>query len=683
MIPDGFAVIFPRMLMWSVAGMWVRGLGLLGVCGIFLVVQRRRSASVLHMVLTMAMLGLLGLAFVGVFPPSPKSVDAGRLLPDHLQLDGDNHLLDRAFHLIPGAGATPHSHLPVHIPLSSAGTFPVRTSELSWYAPWVIVPLWLLGVLFCVGRYVLGSRYLARIARSARVADDKWTAPAGRIMLQMGSSRKVRLLISEEIQIPVTGGITRPFIILPATAVQWARERYENVLRHELAHVRRWDTLTQALTELATAIHWPNPLVWFMGARMRRERERACDDQVLASGVTPSAYAQDLVELITETSHSTRRRGYVIAYGAEFPRRISAILDPARARGGASTRAALASASLCVMLVLAASFVTFTDSEAAVSAQSKASTTDSESERVFALAKTIRTGKLAEATAMVRDHPELLNDRSYSPLMWALRRDTRNGPQIAQMLISEGADVNLHSTSMGWTALMTAADSGDVASVKLLLSKGADVNARDNYQRSALDDAAYFGHNEVAEVLINAGATNTALNAVFLGDVKRLRAFLDKDGSLVNSRLNMPPVDLLEAALLRESQTGDIQMVETILQYHPAIDFWKAAALGRGDLVSQYLREQPSLIDEQHDMGMTALDWAIAERDTRMASLLVAHGATATSKMLPAAVRFGDGEMVRLLVAHHADPNELIPGFGSPRGLALRLGRSDLAGIMK
>ena len=677
---DDFGMFFARVLIWSVAGMWLRGLGLLLLCGIFLIVLRRRSASVLHLVLSMAMLGLVLLPVAGIFPASPKSVNAGLLLPDHLLRNEKSYFLNRAFQLIPVAVAMPDPHPVMHIPVSTnrAGP-PGRIPELSWYAADVVALVWLLGVLFLIARYLLSTWYMARIARLSRIAGGELAGVAGKVISEMEFSRKVRLLISEEIQIPVTGGITRPFIILPATAVQWARERYENVLRHELAHVRRWDTLTQALTELATATHWPNPLVWFMGARMRRERERACDDQVLASGVTPSAYAQDLVEFVTDRSHPTRRRGFVIAYCAEFPKRISAILDPARSRGGASAGTVMASAILCLVLVLATSFVTLSGPQAAVRAQSSKSTTDREA----VLGQIIRNGNLAGATAMVHSHPELLMGHSgYNPLIMALNHRVRNGPQIAQMLISEGADVNFR-WYMGWTALKEAAANGDVASVKLLLSKGANLNARDNYQRSALDDAAYFGHNEVAEVLINAGATNTALDAVLLEDVKRLRAFLDKDRSLVNSRTNMPPIDLMEAALLKKSRTGDAQMVEAILQYHPAIDFWKAAALGRGDLVSQYLREQPTLIDEQHDMGMTALDWAIAERDTRMASLLLAHGATATSKMLAAAVRSGNGDMVRLLVAHHADPNELIPGFGSPRGLALRLGRSDLAGIMK
>ncbi len=66
---------------------------------------------------------------------------------------------------------------------------------------------------------------------------------------------------------------------------------------HELTHIKRHDRRTQAIAQLACAIYWFNPLVWYAAAGLARERERACDDEVLRFGAKPSAYATLLLDL--------------------------------------------------------------------------------------------------------------------------------------------------------------------------------------------------------------------------------------------------------------------------------------------------------------------------------------------------------------------------------------------------
>ena len=75
---------------------------------------------------------------------------------------------------------------------------------------------------------------------------------------------------------------------MPEDADRWPLERLRIVLLHELAHVKRRDCLTHVLAQLACALHWFNPLAWMAARHIRTERERACDDLVLACGTRGS-----------------------------------------------------------------------------------------------------------------------------------------------------------------------------------------------------------------------------------------------------------------------------------------------------------------------------------------------------------------------------------------------------------
>ena len=72
------------------------------------------------------------------------------------------------------------------------------------------------------------------------------------------------------------------------------------MLLHELAHIRRRDSLANALSHAACALYWPNPLVWIAAARLRREAEIAADDAVINAGIRPSTYASELLALAQE-----------------------------------------------------------------------------------------------------------------------------------------------------------------------------------------------------------------------------------------------------------------------------------------------------------------------------------------------------------------------------------------------
>ncbi len=132
---------------------------------------------------------------------------------------------------------------------------------------------------------------------TALVQDEGWLGLVDELSLELGLTRHIRLLQAKGPAMPMTWGIRRPAILLPAEADEWTAERRRDVLLHELAHVKRHDFLIQLIARIACAVYWFHPLVWLAATRLREERERACDDHVLRAGATPSAYATHLLDI--------------------------------------------------------------------------------------------------------------------------------------------------------------------------------------------------------------------------------------------------------------------------------------------------------------------------------------------------------------------------------------------------
>jgi beta-lactamase regulating signal transducer with metallopeptidase domain len=194
--------------------------------------------------------------------------------------------------------------------------------------------LWLAGVCWASSRLMAGALGLHLLRRRSRphalVSDD--------VPKIATRGRECELRLSAEQDGPMTWGLLRPVILLPRTALGWTRERTQAVLLHELAHVRRRDSLTQSLSLLICAFYWPNPMVWLAARALRREAEIAADDAVLGSGMKPSAYAGELLQLASEfRGHGLAVSGVSMASGSSLEMRVKSVLACDRLRTGATS----------------------------------------------------------------------------------------------------------------------------------------------------------------------------------------------------------------------------------------------------------------------------------------------------------------------------------------------------------
>lgn len=238
----------------------------------------------------------------------------------------------------------PHQRLPTTIETTS----PPRSS-----IPWLAIT-WVVGGLVSLVPLAVGLWQLAELHRRSRVIDDRsWLNLLDELRRQLSVSRGVQLRQSEAALPPLTWGALRPVLLVPAEASAWTDERRRLVLLHELAHIRRWDWLTQLVAHVACAAYWFNPLVWLAARQMRIQRELACDDLVLASGARASDYAQELLALAAGLSDARLSALVAVpmARRGALEDRLRGILDSRRSRAALTTAAVCLGAALAVAAI--------------------------------------------------------------------------------------------------------------------------------------------------------------------------------------------------------------------------------------------------------------------------------------------------------------------------------------------
>jgi beta-lactamase regulating signal transducer with metallopeptidase domain len=232
--------------------------------------------------------------------------------------------------------------------------------------PTLLLAVWAAGAVATLLVVLRGLLFVRGLERAATpLLDRQWLGLLDECATAVGVRRRVRLLRHAGVATPLTWGLVRPAVLLPATAAAWPVEHRRAVLLHELAHVRRGDCPIQLLALLACALFWFHPAVWWCARRLWFERERACDDRVLEAGTRPSVYAECLLRVADGA-----RRGEAVGVGARAaavsvgiarpPRlleRLDAVLDervvrqtPSRARC-----ALLLGLGACVLLPVALS----------------------------------------------------------------------------------------------------------------------------------------------------------------------------------------------------------------------------------------------------------------------------------------------------------------------------------------
>jgi TonB family protein len=151
---------------------------------------------------------------------------------------------------------------------------------------------------------------------------------------------------------PGVFGVAKPVLIWPLHLTTGMRDVHiEGILAHEIAHVKRRDNLLGVVQMLVSAACWFHPMVWWIGARMIDERERACDEQVLALGQSPSSYAAGILETCEMCITSTLVNVPGVT-GGDLKKRICRIMRNEQGLPlGTARKAVLVAAVVALLLV--------------------------------------------------------------------------------------------------------------------------------------------------------------------------------------------------------------------------------------------------------------------------------------------------------------------------------------------
>lgn len=194
------------------------------------------------------------------------------------------------------AGASASVWAPAKNPMKRQETVPP-------YSLW-LVELWFAGVVLLSLRSAGGILLVERLRRKETIPLSEGVLEICEgLQRRMGLKRAIRYCESLRLDAPAVAGWIRPVVLLPVSALSGlTAAQLEAVIAHELAHIRRYDTLVNLFQVGVETVLFYHPAVWWMGSQVRAEREHCCDDAAVALCGSPVTYAHALTRMAESKS---------------------------------------------------------------------------------------------------------------------------------------------------------------------------------------------------------------------------------------------------------------------------------------------------------------------------------------------------------------------------------------------
>lgn len=159
--------------------------------------------------------------------------------------------------------------------------------------------IWAIGFALVIVRIIFSHSLLALLRRKRnQIHNPLLEKLVSEITDRLGFRGKIRLFQTRNLTSPIAFGVVRPSIGLPVNfEMQFSSAQQEAMFAHELAHLTAHDPFWYGVAEIATAIFWWHPLVWWAQRRLQTTSELAADEATAIFENGPGTLAECLVTL--------------------------------------------------------------------------------------------------------------------------------------------------------------------------------------------------------------------------------------------------------------------------------------------------------------------------------------------------------------------------------------------------
>jgi ankyrin repeat protein/beta-lactamase regulating signal transducer with metallopeptidase domain len=587
---------------------------------------------------------------------------------------------------------------------------------------------WFIGVGVLLFFNVLNAlRTQAWLWRQRRVLPVKVRSHIEIFFSAQGLKRLPNIWLLDGINQPFVWGLVRGSIYLPINFTNFRnRNRWPNLLGHEISHIMRLDALVNSLQVIAQMVFWFHPFVWWANRKIRTEREKCCDEMAIAHlNAPPEEYSEAIVETLAAKYEPIRPVPSLAVAGhvKNIEERIKTMMKP----GKKFYKRPSLTVAITVMLIAVLTVPT----ALVLTARAAEETTESETQPTKSLHQAVAVGDLERIRSLIASGANVnaRDSMENTPLLLAIKMGRLS---IVEMLISAGADVNAKDAQgkvplylakeKGYAELEKilikaaqkqrktreessglsihkAARAGDQEKVKEFLDQRININVKDNDGRTPLHCASIEGRMELVRFLISKGADvdakedqgsfpqyMTPLHRAALRGHREVAAILIANGAYVNAENRRGGTPLHLAALQghkavvqlllnsgadanakdKEEQTPvDAAQIMKKLPESKAVQEEILEILTKASTTQKQMKRQPSedvsTAGSENPESTKSIHEAAAEGDLEQVKRLIAEGVDINSRgereftPLHIAAKGGQSKIARFLIAHGAD----------------------------
>lgn len=236
---------------------------------------------------------------------------------------------------VPAVSSVPSGAAPTVAPASTAA-FPTLAE--------ICCIVWLSGIVLFLLYHLFGYFHFLSIIRhfSSPVENEKVLALFEETKKELNIRKNIKFLICKNTASPLTTGFFRPILVIPGYCYQ--KSELSFIMRHELLHYKRRDIWYKFFLTCANAVHWFNPLVYYMVAVSNRDVEMSCDLNVVknSDAAFRKAYVETLLFAVQDRKQNFMSFSTYLCGGKKIMQaRFTNIFDKRKKHRGIPTLIAL------------------------------------------------------------------------------------------------------------------------------------------------------------------------------------------------------------------------------------------------------------------------------------------------------------------------------------------------------